>query len=137
MRTRVAGIAVVVFVAACGGGRAPVQLAAAAPAPVPQTVDCVSRQLQSMDYEVVSNDPQTGVIVARHLNEPPFWLRMIGYRNTVDELSITVGGDQLRVMAISSDPDAVGQGGVAPAGSAASEAAQRDAQRLIDACSVR
>lgn len=136
MRTRVAG-AVVVLLAACGGAREPVQISAPAPAAVPQTVDCVSRELQSMDYQVVSNDPQTGTIVATHLNEPPIWLRMIGYRPTADQLTIMVGGNQLRVTAMSSDPDAVGQGGVAQGASAASSAAQRDAQRLLDACSAR
>ena len=137
MRTPVAAAAVV-LVAACGGGsRMPVQLAAPAPASVPQTVDCVSRQLQSMDYNVVSNDPQSGTIVARHINEQPFWLRMIGYRNTADQLTITMEANQLRVAAVSSDPEAPGTGGVAEAGGAASSAAQRDAQRLLNACSAR
>lgn len=130
----------VVFVAAIFAGCAArtgevVQLSGPAPAPAAQTMTCLNREFQSMGYRVIDNDAQA--VTAVHVNETPWYLRIIGYKDTADQITARVEGGQLRVSAISSDPTEPGAGGPAAAGGAASNAAARDARRLISACGSR
>lgn len=119
-----------VLVAACAGGPvAPARVSGPAPAPASQTFGCVNQKLRDMGYRVASTDEQAGVIVAMHPNPQPFWRRMLGFRDTADQLTVSVAQGQLQVTAVSSDP--AEEGG---ASGTASGAARTDAQRLLQAC---
>jgi len=138
MRTPL-GVTCAVLLAACAGGgaRQTVQLTGPATGSSTQTMECVNRQLQSMNYQVAATGQQTGSITATRRNEQPWWLRMVGYRDTADQLTISTEQGQLRVSALSSDPgDPAGGGGGrdATGGTAASAGAQQDARRIINAC---
>lgn len=133
---RLATLAVTAVLAGCGGRSVqPVELSRPAPAPATQTLDCVVRELDRMDYTITSQDRQAGVIRATYINEQPWWRRIIGIRNTADQITATVSQGQLRITAISSDPtepptDRVGTDG----SGAASSAAQNNAQQLLSTC---
>lgn len=109
----------------------PVELTVPAPAPVNETTACINEELEDMAYEITSN-AQSGVIQALRVNEQPWWLKLIGYRDHVDQITATITNDQLRVIATSSDPTAT-----AAATTGASEAAERDARRIVNECTRR
>lgn len=133
---RLATLTAAAVLAGCGGRSAqPVELSRPAPAPAAQTLDCVARELDRMDYTITSQDRQAGVIRATYVNEQPWWRRIIGISNTADQITATVSQGQLQVTATSSDPTeppADRAGAQAPG--AASAAAQNNARQLVSAC---
>lgn len=129
MRATLTTAAALVLVG-CGGrtGQA-VQISAPAPAAASATLTCVRGELDEMAYEVSSSNDQAGTIQGVRRNEEPWWLKIIGYRDTFDRITATVAGGELSVTATSSDAE--GQGGVI---AGASDAAARDARQLLGEC---
>jgi hypothetical protein len=126
-------VAVGVSVAACaGGGAQPPQFSRPVPEPASQALTCANQELERMGYTVAATDPSAGRVVGVVRNDPPWWLRMVGFRETADQLTVTVAQGEMRVTAISTDPVAErgSPGGV-------SRAAQQQAQSLLNACAAR
>jgi hypothetical protein len=96
-------------------------------------MECVRRELDDMAYEVTPGT-QSGAttVTGIRVNEQPWWLKLIGYRNTADQITATVSGGQLHVTATSSDPAESPAGG--PATSGATETAARNARELLATC---
>lgn len=127
---------VVLLLAGCGGGLRPVELSGPAPTSASQVLDCVNRRAGEMGYEVVSTDQSRGTTTAIRRNEAPRLLRFIGFEDTADQITASVSGGQLRLTAISTDPEDPVAGGGGAVGGATREA-QEDAQRILGACGTR
>jgi hypothetical protein len=129
---------VALLLVACSTMMPPVSLSEPTPATASteQTMDCVNRELKDMAYEVTSSDPQTGHVVAVHVNEEPWYLRWIGLRPTADQLTVSTTGNSLQVAAISSGASSAEQSASTQlvTGTGTSRDAARDAQRLLDSC---
>lgn len=128
-------VLVAVLAAGCSTALQPVRITAPAPADASQTLECARRELDRMGYTVAPDQAGMSVTgIAR--NETPWYLRWVGYRDTLDQVSASVEGGELRVLAVSSDPnDPLVREPANDRATGATAVAQRNAQQLLSACS--
>lgn len=128
---RISPLAIAIgLLAGCGPSNLqPVNLSGPAATPAATTADCVRGELQELGYEIQAPQSTTTSITGLRVDEPPWYLRVLGYRATVDQITATVNQGRLEVLAISSGIDE-------PAGTStlASEAAAQDARELLEEC---
>ena len=130
MRKTVAVAAVLLVSGCAGGARAPVRVSGSAPGAAGQALDCASNQLEGMGYTSAPISRTATSVTGVRRNDPPWYLKTIGYRETADQITATANGGQLTVTAVSTDPGAEGT-----AASGATASTRRDAERLLGACS--
>lgn len=131
---RASAVMAVALVGACAGGTTvqPVDISAPAPAAsAAVTMECVTRELDSMGYEVPANQAGTMQVTGIRINEKPWFVRWL-YGNTADQITATIDNGQLRVSASSSDPNDIGDDTMPT--TAASDVAARNAQSVLDTC---
>lgn len=127
-------VLVAVLLGGCGGGSSvqPVDLSAPAPASTPVAMECVTRELDELGYEIVpANETAPNQVTGVRINEPPWYVQWL-YGNTADQITASISQGQLRVSAISTDPEGIGREG--PPATGASEAATRNAQSILETC---
>jgi hypothetical protein len=109
----------------------PVELSAPAPQPAAVTLECVTRELDNLGFETTTRTADSSVTGIR-INERPWYTSWL-YGDTADQITATVTNGQLRVTAVSSDPQEIGEQG--PPETGASETATLNAQEVLEACS--
>lgn len=126
-------VAVAAALVGCGGSTSlqPVSLSAPAPESTAVTMECVTRELDNLGFET-SDQSEPNSVTGVRINRQPWFLRWL-YRDTADQIMATVEGGQLRVTAISSDPNELGEEG--PPRSGASATATRNAESILATCS--
>lgn len=117
----------------CSGGRTlqPVEVSAPAPESTAVTMECVTRELENLGYEVPANVSTPSSVTGIRINEQPWYVRWL-YGNTADQITATIEGGQLQVTASSTDPDGAGQDQPT---SGASQAAVENAETVLETCS--
>jgi hypothetical protein len=129
MRILIAGLAALAMVG-CGAHR-PVSFSG--PTATQQPLQCVAGQFETLGYSVAATTPASSITGLR-INQPPIYLRLLGFRSTADQITATVAGNQLQVTATSSDPSDPGEGGRAGTGDGANRTAERHARQIVGAC---
>ena len=119
--------------AACAGNPQPVQLSAPMPATGAQALNCAANELTELGYSVAPMAAGATSVTGTHVNEQPWWRKIIGFRATADEITASVSGGELQVTAVSSDPDEASNTAVQGTATT-SGAARADAQDVIRSC---
>ena len=132
MRAFVTGVALAALAACGSGNRQAVSLTAPTTGPLPATQECVRQELDELGYRVTMTGQPMTVITGLRTNEPAWWLQVLGYRPTVDQISVSVDGSRMEIVAVSSETEeAIGSQ------SLASENARANAERVLRECSAR
>ena len=130
MRT-IAMLFLVGLLAGCGGYR-PVSFVE--PVTSAQPLACAEEEMEERGYDVQIPQSATQSVTGLHINEQPWYKRLLGFRSTADQISASISGGNLQVTAVSSDPTEAAEGGRAQTGLGATRDAERDALAIISIC---
>lgn len=135
MRTIPVVLAAVLLTGCAGRVREPSYLATPAPVTAVQVMDCARLQLHDLGYQLVPPGMADGQFRGERLDRAVWFLRALGWRDAVDQLTIVVESGrpaELRVVAqtqvLLGEDRRLGE---------TSKGARQDAQQIIDACSPK
>jgi hypothetical protein len=123
-----------VLVAGCTSSPRLVNLSRPTTSPAPQALDCVRTQFQRLGYRAEGSAPGATSVTGIRIHEAPWLLRLIGYRDTANQITASVSQGQLQVTAVSSDPANPMEGGLAGQGTTANRTTERHAEDIVRAC---